>query len=359
MKNLSAMSNRTKALLAVVGILVLLVVVAFVVVQTNEDLRANLEFMIANNLSGAAVGCDNSAFVLDVTVADNTPWVPGQAFNKIWRMRNTGTCAWGPGYQWVFVSGTPMTAINAIPVPVAGPGATGDLWVPMVAPNTPGTYRGYWQMRSPGGALFGTRVWVQIVVIGPQPQPQPSGCSGNPTISSFTASKTYINPGEYVTLSWGLVGNAEYARIDPEIAGVATPGSRNVAPGSTTTYTLTARCGQNIAQQRVTITVASQPQCNVVNGGWNSGVGFGMNLSGCGSCPCQVQGRFSDSRSGGSPRTGQVSGTFDGTTLAIQVGFTDLIGAPPLFFSGTLSGGNSITGTWRRGTESGSVTFMR
>jgi hypothetical protein len=49
--------------------------------------------------------CTNTAaFVQDVTVPDGTNWAPGQAFNKIWQVRNTGTCTWS-GYQLAFASG--------------------------------------------------------------------------------------------------------------------------------------------------------------------------------------------------------------------------------------------------------------
>lgn len=85
------------------------------------------------------------------------------------------------------------------------------------------------------------------------------GCSGTPTIASFTASPTTITAGQSATLSWGLVSNADSVEITPGIGGVGTPGSVNVTPGSTTTYTLIARCGQNVATRTVTINVTQPP----------------------------------------------------------------------------------------------------
>ena len=41
---------------------------------------------------------------------------------------------------------------------------TADISVKMVAPNTPGSYKGIWQMQSPDGVRFGDTVDVQIVV---------------------------------------------------------------------------------------------------------------------------------------------------------------------------------------------------
>lgn len=89
----------------------------------------------------------------------------------------------------------------------------------------------------------------------PPPPPPPPVCSGTPIISSFTGSPTTISAGNSTTLSWGAVTNAEYVEIDNGIGGVATPGSTSVSPPTTTTYTMTARCGADIATRQVTITV--------------------------------------------------------------------------------------------------------
>ena len=198
--------------------------------------------------------CTNDAqFDRDVTVPDGTTFAAGQTFDKVWRVRNTGTCAWGQGYQLVFVSGTALTTNTVVNVPPTARGASVDLKVPMTAPTTPGTYTGVWQLRAPTGTFFGTRVRVMITV------PSASGCVGMPNIASFTASATNITAGMSVTLNWGLVSNAESAEIDQGIGGVETPGWRVVTPITTTTYTMTARCGANVRTARVTITVQPAP----------------------------------------------------------------------------------------------------
>jgi hypothetical protein len=89
----------------------------------------------------------------------------------------------------------------------------------------------------------------------PTSPPPPPGCSGTPNIASFTASPDTITAGGSSTLSWGAVTNADSAEIDQSIGGVATPGSTSVSPASTTTYTLTARCGSNTKIAQVTVTV--------------------------------------------------------------------------------------------------------
>jgi len=105
---------------------------------------------------------DGSAFVADVTVPDHSVFAPGQSFDKVWRMRNSGSCAWTPEYRWVFQSGAQMGAPDSVPVPQTSPGASADISVPMVAPETPGDYVGRWIMTNPAGQPFGS--WATCVI---------------------------------------------------------------------------------------------------------------------------------------------------------------------------------------------------
>ncbi len=203
----------------------------------------------------ASAACtDNAAFVADVTVPDGTALAPGQTFNKIWRVRNSGTCTWGAGLQLAFVGGEAMATTTTIAVPHTAPGATADLLVPMTASTTPGGHAGQWRLKNAIGALFGTTVSVNINVSSPSASGS-SGCSGTPSIASFSATASSITPGGSTTLQWGAVTNADSVDIDQGIGGVAAPGDRSVSPGSTTTYTMTAHCGANTATRQVTITV--------------------------------------------------------------------------------------------------------
>ncbi len=120
---------------------------------------------------GAA--CTNVAtFVTDVTIPDNAVVAPGQTFTKTWRMRNRGTCTWGAGYTFAFVSGQAMTTETSVPVPETAPVATADVSAPMTAPANAGTVQGFWQLRAPNGTGFGPRVWVLVDVR--------SGATGQP-----------------------------------------------------------------------------------------------------------------------------------------------------------------------------------
>lgn len=198
---------------------------------------------------------NNSVFVSDVTVPDKTVLVPGQAFVKTWRVKNTGTCIWGSDEELVFVRGEAMTKTTTIAIPVTAPGATADLSIAMTAPTAPGTHIADWRMRNRGGFIFGTTLNVAINIPGPTPVNTPISCPFTPAIESFTASPTKITVGQSATLSWGAVTGAEMAEIDNEIGGIATPGSIVVNPTTTTTYTLTGLCGDKSRTLQVTITV--------------------------------------------------------------------------------------------------------
>lgn len=204
-------------------------------------------------ITPGARACLNSAFVSDVTVPDGTVFAPGQTFNKIWRVRNTGTCAWGPDDQFTFVTGEALTANAAIAVPATAAGATADLLVAMTAPTTPGNYSGQWRLKNRSGGVYGSTYDVRITVAGPTAV----SCPFSPVIDSFTLSASTINPGQSATLSWGLVKGAQIAEIDNDIGGVATPGSMTVSPATTTTYTLTATCGSKVTRAQVTLNVVN------------------------------------------------------------------------------------------------------
>jgi hypothetical protein len=118
--------------------------------------------------------CDQAApgIPIDVTIPDGTEMQPGQAFTKIWRLQNVGTCTWTKDYALVWFSGDKMGAPSSVPLNGnISPGQTVDLSVDMVAPEKPGTYRGNWKLRNDSGVLFGigpsggSAFWVEIEVL--------------------------------------------------------------------------------------------------------------------------------------------------------------------------------------------------
>ncbi len=95
---------------------------------------------------------------------------PGSVFTKIWRIKNTGTCPWDSTWKFVYMSGDVLGGayVYNFPAPAA-PGDTVDVPVVFTAPQTGGSYQGFWKIQSPWGAVFGdsgsgNAFWVQIVV---------------------------------------------------------------------------------------------------------------------------------------------------------------------------------------------------
>jgi len=68
-----------------------------------------------------------------------------------------------------------------------------------------------------------------------------SGTEPKPVISFFTANPASIQAGECTMLSWGKVDYATSVSIDNNIGGVASPDSREVCLGATTTFLMTAQ----------------------------------------------------------------------------------------------------------------------
>lgn len=128
-------------------------------------------------------GCTlNSSFVADLTIPDGSVLQPGVSFVKTWRILNSGTCDW-TGFNLVFVGGTQMGAPTIVSVPATGAGANVDVSVPMVAPVPPGTYKGNWRMQSSDGTVFGSTVWVSIVVPSPVTDTPEATSTSTPTLT--------------------------------------------------------------------------------------------------------------------------------------------------------------------------------
>jgi hypothetical protein len=124
-------------------------------------------------VASATPVCNLAQFVSDPTIPDGTVMNPNQTFNKKWRLRNIGVCAWN-GFSLVFDSGESMGGPASKPIPAVGPGQEVDLDVDLKAPANPGTYRGYWRIVTNNNVLVpvvngyqGRAFYVEIKVQGP------------------------------------------------------------------------------------------------------------------------------------------------------------------------------------------------
>jgi len=191
--------------------------------------------------------------VSDVTVPDGTVFAPGAAFDKTWRLRNTGTCTWNTRYQLVFVGGSQLSAPGAVNMPHdVTPGSTVDINVRMVAPQANGRYRSDWQMQNPDCCnRFGPIVYALIQVGA-------DGGGDRPVITRFEAVPNTISQGQGATLHWEY-SNGTSARIYPNDVAVGSTGSLNVTPNATTTYRLVVTNDAGSVERTTTLTVQTGP----------------------------------------------------------------------------------------------------
>ena len=101
--------------------------------------------------------CNAAQFLKDITVPDGTEFPQGETFTKTWRIKNVGYCTWSTSYSLVFVGGDSMGApTSGVPLPyTVKPGEYVDASVNLVAPSTPGDYKGNWKLSDISGNVFG------------------------------------------------------------------------------------------------------------------------------------------------------------------------------------------------------------
>jgi hypothetical protein len=110
--------------------------------------------------------CHRLDFIEDVTIPDGTVLKPGQDFQKIWRVINSGTCAWDDGYVLVYQGGK----LDGYNVKIektkdfVQPGQVKDFGVDLTASLTEDHYEECWRMRDDGGFYFGSYLCVVIDV---------------------------------------------------------------------------------------------------------------------------------------------------------------------------------------------------
>jgi hypothetical protein len=98
------------------------------------------------------------------------------------------------------------------------PGSTVDISVTLIAPTTPGTYKGNWRIRNTGGTSFGIgdgadqSFWVQIKSVSPTPTPSPT--------PAYTLSYDFIAKGP--DAAWrNATTNLPWGDPDNDAPGVA------------------------------------------------------------------------------------------------------------------------------------------
>jgi hypothetical protein len=107
------------------------------------------------------------SYVADVTIPDGAALQPGEAFVKTWRVRNTGTTTWGPGYALAFFSNDKLDGPDSVPLPPVKPGDVAELSLLLTAPQAPGPHKSTWKGRDPQGRFFDYDLFALIDVVDP------------------------------------------------------------------------------------------------------------------------------------------------------------------------------------------------
>ena len=121
------------------------------------------------NASGTNVAlCDSLSIdptTVDVNIPDGTTMTPGQDFIKTWRVKNSGSCPWGAGYELVYAGyANPMSGQFQPLEEVVPPGQEVELSVQFQALDEAGEYVSAWQMSNPAGVTFPEIIFVKILV---------------------------------------------------------------------------------------------------------------------------------------------------------------------------------------------------
>jgi len=141
------------------------------VTGVNTPVAGFTQVVLPTSAATASLGdaCNNNVFEGDVTIPDGTDINPGTNFQKVWAVRNTGTCTWDEGYTLVYIAGStpdldPVNVRFNSRDDFVSPGEGINIGVNLTTPCTPGSYEGHWRMQSDSGYYFGTILSVYVKV---------------------------------------------------------------------------------------------------------------------------------------------------------------------------------------------------
>ena len=137
------------------------------IIPTNAPIENHTSGLWQNSNAPIQVDyslCDNSAYIEDVTIPDGTVLAPGETFVKTWMLKNTGFCMWKDSYMLKFFEGDSMSGLDTEIGKTVASGRQAKVSIELTAPNSEGTYTGYWILANKYGYPFGTPFFVQIVV---------------------------------------------------------------------------------------------------------------------------------------------------------------------------------------------------
>jgi hypothetical protein len=107
---------------------------------------------------------DNLIFMGDLTYPDRAPVLPGQILEKKWKVRNGGSCDWGPDYRFRWMDGAELSARREFALFPAAAGSEAVISILLTAPLAPGEYISSFRAFSPLGKAFGDTLYIDVVV---------------------------------------------------------------------------------------------------------------------------------------------------------------------------------------------------
>ena len=142
----------------------------------------------ATPLPQESSNCLRASFVQDVTLRDGSLVRSGSILLKIWRIRNSGECAWDRSLRLIFIGGDPMSGPDGLPAALfhpgfaldpelgdddwhqarmyaVAPGETVDVPIFLRAPDEPGRYQSTWGLAAEGADRPAITFYLDIEVL--------------------------------------------------------------------------------------------------------------------------------------------------------------------------------------------------
>lgn len=116
------------------------------------------------NPAALGAGCNNLAFIRDVTIPAGTVLKPMENFVKTWKVQNTGSCPWLYQYRLALLSGDDFGAGDTKIQVKVEVNSWAELSLNLSAPKTEGTYTSYWRLADADNNMFGSTLAVSFVV---------------------------------------------------------------------------------------------------------------------------------------------------------------------------------------------------
>ena len=175
---------------------------------------------------------DKAEFVRDVTIPDGTELPPNGTFTKTWRLKNVGNTTWTTDYKVVYIGGDRMGASEGTPLPRSvAPREEIDVSVQLTAPDTTGTFTGYFNLETPAGDRFGVGVgsieafWLEITVsedAAPLATSTPSVSADAVTQVFLYSDVTSANQCPYTYNFKGIITLSEQAPVTYQLEATST-----------------------------------------------------------------------------------------------------------------------------------------